>query len=58
MSSGGIGPITNSQICHIDIDWWLLVIELGIFLKVSGVSPITNSQICHIDVDWWLIVIE
>ena len=48
----GVGPITNSQICHISVDCWILVIELVIFLKESGVGPITNSQICNIDVDW------
>ena len=54
----GVGPITNSQICHISVDCWILVIELMIFLKVSGVGPITNSQIYHISVDCWILVIE
>ena len=47
-----VGPITNSQICHISVDCWILVIKLVIFLEESGVGPITNSQICNIDVDW------
>ena len=54
----GVGPITNSQICHISVDWWLLVIELVIFLKVSGFGLITKFQFCHIEVDWWLLYIK
>ena len=41
-----------------EVDWWLFVIELVIFLKVSGIVPITDSQICHISVDCWILVIE
>ena len=44
--------------CHTDVDWWLLVIELVIFLKVSGFGLITKFQFCHIEVDWWLLYIK
>ena len=57
--SGG-DPNSNSQICHIDVNWWLLLSELVILLKVSRVGPITNSHICQIYLtgdylssNWW-----
>ena len=51
-------PVYQLINCHIDVDWWLLVIELLIFLKMSGFGLITKFQICLIEVDWWLLYIK
>ena len=58
--SKGVQSLPDCQLSSLlfEVDLWLLVIEMGIFLKVSGVGSITNSQICHISVDWWTLVIE
>ena len=58
--SEGVQRLSDYQTLKLvtEVDWWLFVIELVIFLKVSGIVPITDSQICHISVDCWILVIE
>ena len=60
LKESGVGPITNSQICNIDVDWWLLVIKLKGFWRCLELVQLPTHKFVtfqltaeYLSLNWW-----